>query len=197
MSPSRVKVFNAISYEGDSNRWEMSTKATTNLGQTSGVIHDSAGSDLPKFQEKEGSYYAAMPKDESVKYIYAGTFSSATGNVATVTNIARLDRLPFLLSKTQLHYLNDGNYNAVTAIGSNSVVDSFDIANGTITTFGNITGPSDGDKLYFKVTTDGDDMRGHFMNITLTLSTVQSSQQELYCINTHITDSKAHHPLGQ
>ena len=197
MSPSRVKVFNAISYEGDSNRWEMSTKATTNLGQTSGVIHDSAGSDLPKFQEKEGSYYAAMPKDESVKYVYAGTFTSATANVATVTNIARLDRLPFLLSKTQLHYLNDGNYNAVTAIGSNSVVDSFDVANGTITTLGNISGPADGDKLYFKVTTDGDDMRGHFMNITLTLSTVQSSQQELYCINTHITDSKAHHPLGQ
>ena len=197
MSPSRVKVFNAISYEGDSRRWEMSTKATTNLGQTSGVIHDNAGTDLPKFQKKEGSYYAAMPKDESVKYVYAGTYDSALGQDITVTGIARLDRFPFLLSKTPLYYLSGDTYSLVSANASGSMVTGFDLSASTITTAIPSGNPSNGDKLFFGVTTDGDDMRGHFMEITLTLGSAQAPQQELYCINTHITDSKAHHPLGQ
>ena len=197
MSPSRVKVFNAISYEGDSRRWEMSTKATTNLGQTSGVIHDNAGTDLPKFQEKEGSYYAAMPKDESVKYVYAGTYDSTSSNDITVTGIARLDRFPFLLSKTPLYYLSGDTYSLVSVNAEGSMVTGFDLSASTITTVVAAGNPSNGDKLFFRVTTDGDDMRGHFMEITLTLGSAQAPQQELYCINTHITDSKAHHPLGQ
>jgi hypothetical protein len=47
------------------------------------------------------------------------------------------------------------------------------------------------------VSTDGDSMRGHFMTIQLDLDSAQSDQQELYCINVHVTESKSHHPLGR
>ena len=198
LSPSRVKVFNAISYEGDSDAWEMSTGATTNLNQTSGIIHDAAGSDTPKFVEKEGAYYAAMPKDTAVKYVYAGTFDSVSSNNITVTNIARLDRFPFLLDQTPLYYLSGSTYATVGAVEAGSTVTGFDLSASTITTTAVPSGPSSGDKLFFKVSTDGDAMRGSFMKVTLTLPTTASpTEQELYCINTHITDSKSHHALGQ
>lgn len=199
MFPSRVKVFNAISYEGDSARWEMTTKATTSLGQTSGVIYGSTSASSPRFIEKEGSYYAAMPKDESVKYVYAGEFVSSDSNVSTVTKMARLDRAPFLLSETPLYYLDsDGVYKRASgSVDAQSTVSSFDLSAGTITTLSSVAGPEASEKLYFKVTTDGDDMRGHFMTLNLILSTAQSSQQELYCINVHTTESKSHHPLGR
>ena len=78
------------------------------------------------------------------------------------------------------------------------MVSSFDLGDGTITTLQSVAGPSDGDKLFFKVSTDGDAMRGSFMKVTLTLpATASPTEQELYCINTHITDSKSHHALGQ
>jgi hypothetical protein len=198
LSPSRVKVFNAISYEGDSNAWEMSTGATTSLNQTSGIIHDAAGSDTPKFVEKEGAYYAAMPKDTAVKYVYAGTFDSVSSNDITVTDIARLDRFPFFLDQTPLYYLSGGTYNTVSTNPAASTVTGFNLSASTITTTVAAGNPSNGDKLFFQVSTDGDAMRGSFMKVTLTLPTIASpAEQELYCINTHITDSKSHHPLGQ
>lgn len=198
MSPSRVKVFNAISYEGDSDAWEMSTGATTNLNQTSGIIHDAAGEDTPKFVEKEGAYYAAMPKDTAVKYVYAGTFDSLSSNDITVTDIARLDRFPFLLNQTPLYYLSGDVYASASINDSGSMVTGFDLSASIITTAVSAGNPSNGDKLFFKVSTDGDAMRGSFMKVTLTLPTTASpNEQELYCINTHIADSKSHHPLGQ
>tara|TARA_R100001510_G_C7654508_1_gene213169 strand:- start:32 stop:4333 length:4302 start_codon:yes stop_codon:yes gene_type:complete len=198
LSPSRVKVFDAISYEGDSNQWEMSTGATTNLNQTSGIIHDAAGDDTPQFVEKEGAYYAAMPKDTAVKYVYAGTFDSVSSNNITVTDIARLDRFPFLLDQTPLYYLSGGVYDSVFTTDSGSYVTGFSLSDSTITTAIAAGNPSNGDKLFFKVSTDGDAMRGSFMKVTLTLPTTASpTEQELYCINTHITDSKSHHALGQ
>ena len=198
LSPSRVKVFNAISYEGDSDAWEMSTGATTSLNQTSGIIHDAAGSDTPKFVEKEGAYYAAMPKDTAVKYVYAGTFDSVSSNDITVTDIARLDRFPFLLNQTPLYYLSGGVYDSAAFNDSGSYVTGFSLSDSTITTTVAAGNPSNGDKLFFKVSTDGDAMRGSFMKVTLTLpATASPTEQELYCINTHITDSKSHHALGQ
>lgn len=199
VSPSRVKVFNAISYEGDSNTWEMRQGATTNLNQTSGIINDAAGDQIPKFVEKEGSYYAAIPKDTSTKYIYAGTFSSANGNVISVTDMARIDRYPFLLNETQLQYLSNDVYSGVTYLAAQSTVSSFDLSTNTITVGGGVVAPSAGDKLFFKVDTDGDAMRGNFMTINLatSLSNQLGAKKELYCINVHVTDSKSHHPLGQ
>lgn len=209
LSPSRVKVFNAISYEGDSDKWEMSSGATTNLGQTSGYIHDASGSETPpftsgyveKFQEREGAYYASMPRDlapSSAQYVFLGTVSAQDGSDLTMDPISRLNRLPFRLEVdseasygVQLAKSSDGiNF---TAISDSSVVASFDMSSKKIVLTSN---PGDlVDESLYAIVSQDKPMRGNFATITLTNSS--TTKHELYCINTHITDSKSHHPLGQ
>ena len=92
ISPSRVKIFNAISYEVIPPKLEHGPRMETSLGQTSGTITS---------WKKEGSYYASMPRNTSsgsygsnTRDIYAGNWSCQTNDDITflVTN-ARLDRL--------------------------------------------------------------------------------------------------------
>jgi len=113
--------------------------------------------------------------------------------------MARIDRYPFLLNETQLQYLSNNVYSGVTYLAAQSTVSSFDLSTNTITVGGGVVAPSAGDKLFFKVDTDGDAMRGNFMTINLatSLSNQLGAKKELYCINVHVTDSKSHHPLGQ
>ena len=206
LSPSRVKVFNAISYEGDSNKWEMSTGATTNLDQTSGLIHDAADAvNTPKFVEKEGGYYAAMSKSSALKYYYIGTISdggvTSGSNNINLSDISRLDRLNFFTSEVSLFTSSDGQTFTQDELGPR-VLTSFNLSTKSIFVqpIPNETTAEDfsifnGKKLYAGVQTNGDALRGNFAKITLTNSS--TTKHELYCINTHITDSKLHHPLGQ
>tara|TARA_R100000654_G_scaffold14811_3_gene31842 strand:- start:3701 stop:8206 length:4506 start_codon:yes stop_codon:yes gene_type:complete len=200
ISPSRVKVFNAISYEGESSEWEMSTGATTNLNQTSGVIHDAADIvNTPKFVEKEGGYYAAMSKSSALKYYYIGTISDGGvtpgSNNINLSDISRLDRLNFFTSEVSLFTSSDGQTFTQDDLGA-SVLISFNLSTKSITITPNPnTNIANGKKLYAGVETNGDALRGNFAKITLTNSS--TTKHELYCINTHITDSKLHHPLGQ
>jgi hypothetical protein len=89
--PSRVKVFNALSYEGSSPSWDMDTGMSTDLGQTSGTI--------TSWSEREGSYYASMPRNtntssigSNTSTIYLGDLTSADGG--NYTSTVRLNRLP-------------------------------------------------------------------------------------------------------
>jgi hypothetical protein len=186
MSPSRVKVFNAISYEGDSSVWTMPS-ATTDLSQTSGAI-SSFGT------AKEGSYYQAMPRDISTnstsEYVYVGNWSCPSGDNVNffVTQLSRPSRLPFIFSgdltlKTYLDAEKSIDITSVTSAsnGHNVVLDSAVVG---------IAGDS-----FVKIPDSGDSMRGHWAKINLSNSA--NTKHELYCINTHITDSKSHHPLGQ
>ena len=43
--------------------------------------------------------------------------------------------------------------------------------------------------------TNGDPMRGNWIKVTF--RNTDATEHELYCINTHITDSKYHHALGE
>lgn len=183
LSPSNVKVFNAISYEGDSADWDMDPGAVTDLGQTSGTI--------TSWSEREGSYYSAMPKDSSPKYVYAGSVVSASGSTITLTNSPRFNRLPFNIAE---HPLVFGSAHAlVSDTADNSKVDSS--ANNSLTIVGTLESISPNTNIYFKVDDDGDAMRGHWAKITLTNNS--TAKNELYCINAHVSDSKSHHPLGQ
>ena len=179
-SPSRVKVYNAVSYEGDSALWSMDPGAETDLGQTSGTI--------TSWSEKEGSYYASMPRNtntssigSNTSTIYLGDLTSAGGEKYTST--VRLNRLPI-------------------PIGTNVSVNSTAVVvaelSGNLITFEGSTSFSGESTM--TITEDlsnasGDPMRGHYAKIKLTNSS--NAKHELYCINTHITDSKSHHPLGQ
>jgi len=179
-SPSRVKVYNAVSYEGDSALWSMDPGAETDLGQTSGTI--------TSWSEKEGSYYASMPRNtntssigSNTSTIYLGDLTSAGGEKYTST--VRLNRLPIPIG---------------TNVSVNSTAVVVTELSGNLITFEGSTSFSGESTM--TITEDlsnasGDPMRGHYAKIKLTNSS--NAKHELYCINTHITDSKSHHPLGQ
>ena len=181
MSPSEVKVFNAVSYEGSGNGYSITSGITTNLGQTS---------DTPvTFTEKEGSFYSAFPRDTSTKYTYLGTLASRSLKVCTMSDYPRFNKLGSQITGQGVYFLDGGVY---TAFGS---VDSYDQSSGTITLLlapGN--DGSTGKQIYFEQDVK-DTMRGNWAEIELTNSL--TTPHELYCVNTHITSSKLHHPLGQ
>ena len=179
ISPSRVKVYNAISYEGDSSAWTMSTAATTDLGQTSGTI--------TSWSEREGSYYASIPRDTSSnstsQKMYVGTLSTGALSPNTVlTSTIRLNRLNIPIGVGL--YLGDG----ITLITVLSV-------SGNSMTVEGVVGQANGQDHIILSDSNGDAIRGHYAKIKLTNNS--NAKHELYCINTHITDSKLHHPLSQ
>jgi hypothetical protein len=181
MSPSEVKVFNAVSYEGSGNGYAITSGITTNLGQTS---------DIPvTFTEKEGSFYSAFPRDTSTKYTYLGTLASRIVKVCTMSDYPRFNKLGSKITGQGVYFLDSGAY---SAFGS---VDSYDQSSGTITLLIEPSvDDSTGKQIYFEQDVK-DTMRGNWAEIELTNSL--TTPHELYCVNTHITSSKLHHPLGQ
>ncbi len=179
LSPSRVKVYNAISYESDSGKWDVvgNTDITTNLSQETGGI--------TSWRENEGSYYAAMPRDKSSnstsEEIHIGDLTLDSGTKYNVAG-ARLNRLHIPLD---VDLTIAGETNQVTAYTATTI--TFNTA---------LSSPTTNMKL--ELAGEGDSIRGHFSKIKLTLpSNDAATKLELYCINTHVTDSKSHHPLGQ
>ena len=181
LSPSRVKVFNALSYEGDSEAWDISTNGLeTNLGcQTDGIT---------TWDEREGSYYASIPRDKSSnstsQKIFLGSLTDS-GDGLTFTSNIRLDRQPIPLGNqtiTQPNPVSPVTLN-IASVSGNTITFNEDASGTTGDTY-----------LILDSATNGDSMRGHWMKIKMENSS--SVKHELYCINTHITDSKSHHPLG-
>jgi len=174
-SPSRVKVYNAVSYEGDSALWSMDPGAETDLGQTSGTI--------TSWSEKEGSYYASMPRDTSInstsQNVYIGDLT--TFNDVLFTSTVRLNRLPIPIG---VEVTINGQAVTISSVSGNTL------------TLADSNASVAGTDLSISLSDDnGDPIRGHYAKIKLTNNS--SAKHELYCINTHITDSKSHHPLGQ
>ena len=186
LSPSQPKVFNALSYEGSSGSWTVADEGiSTNLNQVSkGAV---------AFTEKEGSYYAQFPKVKADNYVYIGEGVSNNGAVITLSNMTRLNRLGVKVSGLFVYYELSDDYYAIST--ANSISD-YSQSDGTITLS---LAPGDqtfvGKDIYVKIDNDEDSMRGHWAEIELSNSS--TSAHELYCVNTHITPSKLHHPLGQ
>ena len=179
LSPSRVKIFNALSYEGSSGNWDVvgNQDITTDLDQETGGI--------TSWRENEGSYYASMPRDRSnastSEEIYIGNLTLDTGSTYNVTG-ARLNRLPIPLD---VDLTIAGDIRQVTAYTAT-----------TITFNATLSLPTTNMKL--ELAGEGDAMRGHLLRMKFTLPSADAgTKQELYCINTHITDSKSHHSLEQ
>ena len=185
ISPSRVKVYNAVSYEGDSDAWDMSP-VSTDLDQTSGTI--------TSWSKKEGSYYASMPRNtntsstgSNTSAIYLGTLSLDNG--FTYSSNIRLSRLsiPIGVSVT-VRSLDDFNTYVSSTVQS--------VSNSQITFSSSVPAVNCQLELTENLSNaSGDPMRGHWAKIKLTNSS--NTKHELYCINTHVADSKSHHPLGE
>lgn len=180
MSPSRVKVFNAISYEGNDSGWQIAASdIQTDLLQGSAAINS--------WEEREGTYYSAIPRDINVD-----TSTSHFIDVGNLTHIAdgeyssslRLSRIPIPVG-------------AVLTVGSTDDITVVSVSGNKITFSGEGSLELAGDNIKLKTNSsvNGDVMRGHWAKIRMTNDI--NLLRELYCINAHITDSKSHHPLGQ
>ena len=222
ISPSEVKVFNALSYEGNSADWTVDDPVLTDLHQESGLISS--------FKEKEGAYYASMPRvvggttipvngssnGGTSQYLLLGRVSSyevsGTGHIVTLDN--RLSRIPmpsgtplvsFVYQSSETIYGPD----ELSAFGTAAnlpaaTMSSYDLDANTITISDSSAWPANafvesgnGKPLYLVLNAEanGDPVRGRWAKIRLTNNAI--GPQELYCINTHISKSKTHHVLGQ
>ena len=228
LSPSRVKTYNALSYEGDSvsnlnpttGRWRVGPSAiTTNLGTNTGNIAEA------DFKLKEGSMYASIPRTTSgVAYeegnimllgdldfqsdgstlsnaIYLSFDDPPSPQARTARN---LSRLPIPFNEDLTLNTTNGTFTGVKvkSVNKNKIV--FDLSSATNTTSSSaVTNPNelnpgltpDGAQIEFNAAINGDVVRGNWAKITLT--TGSSLKTDLYCINTHVTDSKYHHALGE
>ena len=189
-NPSMVKVFNAISLEGDSNAW-VADPIVTDL--------NSEGQSLG-FVEKEGAYYSFITRDENgTKHITGvGTVASVTGNTMTFANRVNRNPIPYGATLRIVDATND-EYDTAGALATDVTFVSFADAY-TINVAGNINilfEGWDGAEVVAisEATINGDPIRGHWAEITLTNN--QAAAFELYCVNTHFADSKQNHALRQ
>ena len=197
LSPSKVKVFKSISIEGDGStnaNWDISPGITTDLGQLSGTITSFT-------EDREGSYYAAIPRDTSSnstsQYLFIGVAGSVSSGSATVplASAVRIDRLPANVVGLQVFYKDDDGNFSVAGLGNRylSVYTSTSlILSGGAPSAGDATDKA----LYVKTHNDnGDVMRGHWAKINLTNTALGSG--EIYSINLNVSESKYHSSLGE
>ena len=186
--PGKVKVFDALSLETDSDNWESpSGGVTTDLG-SSGRIRS--------FETKEGVRYSAFGRDEAnnvATLIPLGknvdaipsVIDSSTGSI-TFSN--KLDRLP--LKKNMITGPLVGGVFIPTDLTIKKV-------NGKELTFNDYGGASYGANQFEWFASqstnevNGDPIRGAWAKVKL--ENDSTSQYELYAINTHISDSPNHY----
>jgi hypothetical protein len=180
-NPSLSKVFNAVSYEGNSGTWD--AVVTTSDQNT----------DITSWEERERSYFALMPRDKSSnstshKIGIPAVVDGATGNNGIVINFAsKVGRLGLpigcnLYNSTQDKYVTTDGEPGGTKVTLKGAAGKVITINETFTTAGVV---ADGDLLYaiLDQSTYGDAIRDYFCKIKL--SSNAASDLELYAINTH------------
>ncbi len=180
-NPSLAKIFNAVSYEGNSGTWD--AVVTTSDQNT----------DITSWEERERSYFALMPRDKSAnstshKIGIPAVVDGNTGNnsnvISFVSKVGRLG-LPIgcnLYNATQDKYVTtNGQANGVKVTLAGAAGKILTI-NQTLLA-GSIV--ANGDLLYaiLDQATYGDAIRDYFCKIKL--SSNAASDLELYAINTH------------
>ena len=185
-NPSMVKAYNAISYEGNANNW--TAEMTTNLDQQVAALNSGS------FTEREGGYYSPMERDSSAgsssHIVGIGVVQSQDGSEITFKNKVSNINIPSnsLIQKVVGGELvdigDDVGFSSVTGIKK-------------ITLSGTSIVVNEDDELVAVGTSvlDGDHARGHFATITMTNNS--TNQIELYCVNSHVTESKNNHRRGQ
>jgi hypothetical protein len=189
VAPGKVKVFDALSLETDSDSW---------TSPEGGVITDLGSSGrIRSFEAKEGVRYSAFGRDEAdniatliplgrnVDAIPA-VIDSSTGPI-TFTN--KLDRLP-LKKNMVVGPILSGTFVPIPSLTIKKV-------SGKELTFNNYGGSFYGaNQFEWSASQDtnevnGDPIRGAWAKVKL--ENDSTSQYELYAINTHISDSPNHY----
>lgn len=185
VNPSLVKLFNAMSYEGNDGGW--TAFLTTDSGQVVNALKSGS------FEEIEGGYYSALERSSNggtSHIIGIGQVASQNGNEITFKNKVSDINFP---SNAVIRRINGTD---LEDIGTDIV---FDSTSGVrkITVSGTGLSVSEDDNLVAVGTSvlDGDPARGRYAVITMTNSS--TNQIELFCVNAHVTESKHNHRMGQ
>ena len=183
-APGKVKVFDALSLETDSDGWSAPDgEVTTDIG-SSGRIRS--------FEAKEGVRYAAFGRDEAdnvATLIPLGRNVDVIptvidANTGSITFNNKLDRLPI---KKGMGIAN-ASLATITGLTIKSV-------NGKELTFNNYGGSSVAPTELYAIQdtneVNGNPIRGAWAKVKI--QNGSTSQYELYAINTHISDSPNHY----
>ena len=190
MDPSRVKVYDVISHEGNSNNWVVQSINTNLMG-----ANDNAGT--LAFVEREGSYFAYITRDPGgSKHVrMLGRVDSSTFDSITFQN--RINNMSVPANAELMLVLNG----SLVSISSNtdpvlveSLTDSKTVAVQTPNIDVNLALNGNDIALRTPAILDSDPIRGHYATIRMTNGSPQ--QFELYCVNTLTTPSQLHHNRG-
>lgn len=196
-NPSMVKVYEAISLEGNSGAWSCTMN---NASQTSSIASSI-------WQEKEGFYYASIHQDSTQspattstanitsvdgtsQFFALGVVNSAAGSVINFKNA--INNMSFPVGTTTALYKISGaalvplGYRADSRSGENQIT-----CNATA------TGVAQNDTVVLVASSsiEGDALRDYFLQATLTNNL--TTAHELYAINLVYAKSNLHNQQGQ
>jgi len=190
VDPSKVKVYDVISHEGNSNNWVVESINTNLMG-----ANDNAGT--LAFVEREGSYFAYITRDPGgSKHVrMLGRIDTSTFNSITFQNRINNMSVP---ANAELMLVLNGN---LVSISSNtdqvlveSLTDSKTVESQNSNIDVNLALNGSDIAIRTPAILDSDPIRGHYATIRMTNNSAQ--QFELYCVNTLTTPSLLHHNRG-
>lgn len=199
-NPSMVKVYEAISLEGNSNAWSCTLNNSTQNSAIASSI----------WQDKEGFYYAPIHQDSTMgaisttstanitsvdgtsQFFSLGVVNSASGSVINFKNA--INNIPFPVGSTTALYKLNSVSSRLEPLGYRADSKS---GEKQITCNVTATGLVQNDVVILVATPsiEGDQMRDYYMQATLTNSL--TTPHELYAINLIYTKSNLHNQQGQ
>ena len=189
VNPHMVKVFNALSIEG-TEAWDVQIVSSNNQDTGSGNMPAST------FEDKEGQFYRSIPGDSTSSstshYHHVGRVKSVSGS--TITFEKPISRVPVPLG-VNTRFVDSGSFSTPGGSDADSVINSK--TSDTITIQGTASATLVGKDLFYITdqSSDGDKVRGHYAKIKL--SNTSSDLIEIFSVNTHYTNSRLNHALGQ
>ena len=196
-NPSMVKVYEAISLEGNSGAWSCTMN---NASQTSSIASTI-------WQEKEGFYYAPIHQDSTQspattstanitsvdgtsQFFALGVVNSAAGSVINFKNA--INNMSFPVGTTTALYKVSGA--ALVPLGYRADSRS---GESQITCNATATGVAQNDTVVVVASSsiEGDALRDYFLQVTLSNSL--TTAHELYAINLIYAKSNLHNQQGQ
>jgi len=192
--PSKVKVLNAVSYESGASTRQLNCTLSTDINNNAG---DDVFINASFFKRKENAFYAQAYKTNSnTRYRHIGKI---TGVSTVQITLAETD-----FSRTALQvgsalvYKNDNGVFVPMEAGENTA-SILSISHNENKIEANVTVTEDSlDKELYVILpqySNGESLRGHWMKIKLDSN--QSFNDEVYCVNAHISESKLSHSFNQ
>lgn len=199
-NPSMIKVYEAISLEGNSAAWSCTLN---NSNQTSALASSI-------WQDKEGFYYAPIHQDSTMgavsttstanitsvdgtsQFFSLGVVNSASGSVINFKNA--INNIPFPVGSTTALYKLNAASNRLEPLGYRANSKS---GEKQITCNATASGLVQNDVVVLVATPsiEGDPLRDYYLQVTLTNSL--TTPHELYAINLIYAKSNLHNQQGQ